>query len=264
MDFLRGLSQEYIILNDCEIIANIDLKPFIKRHRESEADITVMYAHGFLNNEAAKESNIFNFDLNERLVETMNYPDLSGEFDFSLNRIIMGREFLIQLVTECISKGEYDLSKDVLQNKCKTLKIYGYKYDDYFGKISSLVDYYHQNLSLLEQKTRDKLFMMESPIYTKIRDEAPVRYGLQAKVKNCFIADGCIIEGHVENSILFRGCRVKKGAVVKNSVLMQGTTVGEDSAIDYTITDKNVTFSPSRTMVGAINYPAFVTKGTTI
>lgn len=107
LDFLRMSTMEYVILSDCEIVANIDLLPMLKEHQKSEADLTLMYANTYLNRESAKESNILTFDENNRLIEAMDGPDLSGEFDYSLNIMITGREFLYKTVTECISKGEY-------------------------------------------------------------------------------------------------------------------------------------------------------------
>ena len=106
--------------------------------------------------------------------------------------------------------------------------------------------------------------MYKRQVYTKIRDEAPVRYGLQSSAKNCFIADGCIIEGEVENSIIFRGVKIAKGASVKNCILMQGTEVGEKADLQYAMTDKNVVVSNYRTVIGTSTYPAYIAKGTTI
>ena len=176
----------------------------------------------------------------------------------------MEREFLMHIVTEAVSKGEFSFDRDILQKRNKNYKICGYRYDGLVRKIASIKAYYQANIDLLNESVRDQLFTKERLIYTKIRDEAPVRYGLQAHVKNSFIADGCIIEGEVENSIVFRGCKIKKGAVVKNCVLMQGTVIGEKAEVQYTITDKNVTISDFRTMISASTYPAYIAKGTTI
>lgn len=264
LNFLANSDERYVILSDCEVIANMDLNPFIAQHQNSDADITVMYAKGFLNSTAAKDSIIMNFDENGRLIETICNPDMAGEFNYALNVIIMGREFLIRLVNQALSRGEYSFDRHVLQTKAKELKIYGYCYDGFVRKIASIQDFYQANIDLLNEGVREQLFVKRRPVYTKVRDEAPVRYGVQSSVKNCFIADGCIIEGEVENSIIFRGCKIGKGAVVKNSVLMQGTTVGEKAEVQYVITDKNVTISDFRTMIGVNSYPAFVSKGTTI
>lgn len=264
LGYLHGSSAKYILLSDCEIVANIDLGPFIERHAQTGADITMMYANSYLDNEEAKDSTIVNFDENGRLVEVMCSPDITGEFNYSMNILIVGREFLIKLINEAISKGEYSLDRDILQKKMKELKINGFFYEGFVRRIGSMKGYYQANIDLLSESVREQLFTRERPVYTKIRDEAPVRYGLQSSAKNCFIADGCIIEGEVENSIIFRGVKIAKGASVKNCILMQGTEVGEKADLQYAMTDKNVVVSNYRTVIGTSTYPAYIAKGTTI
>ena len=116
-------------------------------------------------------------------------------------------------------------------------------------------------MELLDPQVRQELFPKNRPVYTKVRNEVPVRYGIGASATNSMIADGCIIEGKVENSIIFRGVKVGRGAVVKNSVLMQGTWVGENSHLDGVVTDKNVMIRDTKTLIGCKEYPFFVEKG---
>ena len=117
--------------------------------------------------------------------------------------------------------------------------------------------YYRENMKLLDDENLDALFE-PSPIYTKIRDDNPTRYIGNSKVKNTMVADGCVIEGEVENCILFRGVKIGKGAVVKNSIIMQDTTIRDNAQIDYVITDKEVTVSEGRSLKGNSSFPVFV------
>jgi len=119
-------------------------------------------------------------------------------------------------------------------------------------------------MNLLCKENRNQLFLERSPIYTKVSDNAPCKYGLGSNAKNSLIADGCVIEGNVENCILFRGVKVGNGANVKNSIIMQGTVIGEKSDINYIITDKQVVVSDNRTLSGSQVYPLFVGKGATV
>ena len=119
-------------------------------------------------------------------------------------------------------------------------------------------------MDLLDPKNCAHLFDKSRPVYTKIRDDMPSIYGLGSSVKNSLIADGCIIDGEVENSILFRGVRVEKGAVVKNSILMQGTFVAQNSSLNCVVTDKSVVITPSKTLSGAENYPVYIGKAIVI
>jgi glucose-1-phosphate adenylyltransferase len=110
----------------------------------------------------------------------------------------------------------------------------------------------------------DDLFNRERPIYTKVRDDMPAIYGIGSNVKNSLIADGCIIEGTVENSILFRGVRVEKGAVVKNSIIMQDCEIQANSQLEYTITDKDVVIRENRKLFGYKLYPMVLAKGSVV
>ena len=109
--------------------------------------------------------------------------------------------------------------------------IYGYKHDGYSKVIDSVDSYFEANLDLLCREVRQDVFNRENPVYTNSRDDMPARYGLESKVKNSIIADGCTIEGTVKNSVLFRGVKVGKGATVENCVLMHGTEIGDGAKV---------------------------------
>ena len=124
--------------------------------------------------------------------------------------------------------------------------------------------YYKANADMMNRDICHEVFNLERPIYTKIRDVAPAKYGIDANVKGSLIADGCIIEGTVENSILFRGVVVQKGAVVKNSIVMQGSVIEEKANFINVISDKDVTLTKNRTITGSTDYPVFVSKGASV
>ena len=144
------------------------------------------------------------------------------------------------------------------------LNIYGYKFDGYNAQIDCIKTYFAANMELMNPHVRKELFIGDSPIYTKVRDEAPAKYGLDSECKNSIVADGCIIEGKVENSVLFRGVKIGKNAVVKNCILMQDTVVGEKCEMNYVITDKDVMIGNYRSIGGTETYPIFVGKGASV
>ena len=119
--------------------------------------------------------------------------------------------------------------------------------------------YFEENMRLLKEENINALFS-GNQIYTKIRDDNPTRYINGAKAKNVMVADGCVIEGEVENSVLFRGVKIGKGAKVKNCVLMQDTVVGEGCNLEYVITDKNVTISADKEIKGTNTFPVYAAK----
>ena len=119
-------------------------------------------------------------------------------------------------------------------------------------------------MELLKTDKRNALFRKDFPVYTKIGDNGPTKYGLESNIKNSLIADGCIIEGTVENCVLFRGVKVGKNTVVKNSVILQSTEIGDNCQIMSVITDKNVKISNEKVLTGSDTYPLFIGKNAQI
>ena len=154
-----------------------------------------------------------------------------------MNIYCFNREYLINLIDDAFIRGNIYLERDILAKEVDKIKIYGHKYIGYCSRICDMKSYFQENMKLLEDENLEGLFA-GGPIYTKLRDDNPTRYINGAAVKNTMAADGCVIEGTVENCILFRGVKIGKGAVVKNCVLMQDTVVESGVKAEYIITDK--------------------------
>ncbi len=251
---------EYVVLTDCDYVANINFEKVIKQHKESEADITVVYGKYRYSEESGSCVDVLEMDNTGRVSAVLVDPAISGECNISLDMFVMKKDFLRKIVKDAVSKNQYSLVRDCLQPRVKEFKIMGYQFDGYFSRIDSVKHYYEANLALLKPENRNELFKSGAPIYTKIGDNGPVKYGLESKVSNSLIADGCIIEGTVENSILFRGVKVAKGSVVKNCILMQNTNIGADCSLTAVITDKNVTTEDGRVLTGSDSYPVYISK----
>lgn len=263
-DFVENSIADYVLLSDCDVVTNIDYSAVVESHIESQADITMVYGKCAITMEQAKTSTVIAVNEENRVYDVLLNPQISGSCDISLNMFVISKEFLKNIVLETTSRGLFSFEKDVLQARVKEYKIMGYRHEGYYSKIDSMISYYKSNMALLDLENCKKLFVEERPIYTKIRDNPPAKYGLEADVKNSLIADGCIVEGTVENSILFRGVKVGKGAVVKNSILMQDTVIGQKCDINYVVTDKKVNIGNYRLLTGSQFYPLFVGKGATI
>lgn len=140
------------------------------------------------------------------------------------------------------------------------LKVMGFEFTGTAYQITSFEAYFEANMALMEPKIRAELFNSNRPIYTKVRDDMPAKYGLNSSVSNSLIADGCVIDGEVENCVLFRGVKIGKGAKVRNCVIMQDSIIGENSRLDYVVADKNVEVEANRTLMGYQTYPVFIAK----
>lgn len=264
-DYLAHGDTEYVVMTDSDVIINIDYKPIVDFHEKNGADITAVYAKNTFTKEQLKTKVVLGVNDAGLVYDVVIRPEtIEGETNVSLNMYVMKRDFLLTIVKECASRNLYSFEVDILQHKLKDLKICGYKYNGYYEQVDSIKSYYSSNMALMDKKKRDLLFDRDNPIYTKVRDDAPAKYGLDARVTNSLVADGCIIEGIVENSVLFRGVKVGKGAIVKNCILMQDTVIGDKAEINYVITDKEVITGSYRTMNGTIDYPIYVAKGASV
>ena len=259
--FLNRRSEKYVVLTDCDYVAKLDVADIINYHEKKNADVTLVSHFG----ETEKTSDFMLVEANEkgRVTELKLAPRLKkGEkVNLFANIMVINRQFLLNLVEDSVIHGFTSFEGDILVKQVNGLKIYRYDFQGYYAGIDSLSAYYKHNMKLLEKEVRDELFG-ERDIYTKVRDSAPSKYGENAIVKNSLISDGCEIEGVVENSILFRGVKVGKGAVVKNSIVMQDNIIGQNTALDCVITDKNVVVSDRKTLGGCAELPYYIPKGT--
>lgn len=264
LEFLRAQREKYVIITDANIAANFDFNAMIRAHEESGADVTIAYKveeipYGFMNLQATLTTDLYytlNLE-NDRVKEIQINPKEYGPQNFSMNIYLIDRELLIDQIGKAFARGYVYFERDILAPQLNELKVYGYQYEGYSARISDIKNYFDENMKLLDNNNLDALFN-RAPIYTKIRDDNPTRYIGSAKVKNAMVADGCVIEGEVENSILFRGVKVGKGAVVKNCVLMQDTVVEGNAEVEYVITDKEVTISSNKVLKGTDSFPVFI------
>ncbi len=263
-DFVEHSNAEYVIMSDCDVVTTIDYKAAVAFHEESEADITVIYGKHPYDCGTEQTATVIGIDDTGRINDVMIDPQISGECAVLLNMFIMSKEVLKNIVVNSASRSEYSFTKDVLQAKKNEYKIMGYEHKGYFSKIDSVKAFYDANMALLDTDNRNALFIKSSPIYTKIRDNGPVKFGLKSEIKNSLIADGCVIDGKVENCILCRGVKIGKDAVVKDCVIMQDTVIGNKCSIYSVITDKNVEIGDEKIMTGSASYPLYIGKNAVI
>ena len=260
--FLRNSHEDYVLLSDCDTVANIDLKAVYAFHDEKGADVTVVYRHGA--SPDTDRNTVFTVDPDGTVRDVLVKRGSDPDCNYGIGMMLLRREKLLELVDDCMARNAYDLDRDLLQRHLKDLKICGYEFEGTAYTITSFESYFTANMALMDPKVRSSLFRQDRPIYTKVRDDMPSRYGLEAKVSNSLVADGCVIEGEVENCILFRGVKVGKGCKLKNCVIMQDSVIGEDTRLDYVVVDKQVPFEAGRTMSGHETYPVYVAKGSKV
>ena len=261
---ISKITDDYVVLSDCDVICNIDLKDMIANHIESGADITIAVKKVNLTKEKAKINVIIDSDESGRITDfKAGLTNFEGEADINLNIMVMHRQYLQEIVLDAIAHNYDSLTKDILLKNVERRVYRTYRYDGYFACITSSQDYYSSSMELInDSSVRAQLFGVKNrPIYTKVRNSAPTYYSPDAKVKNSLIADGCQIFGEVENSIIFRGTKIGKGTVVKNSILFQDTFTGENVTLNCVIADKNVVIRDNKNLSGDETLPFYLAKG---
>ncbi|MDO5541135.1 MAG: glucose-1-phosphate adenylyltransferase subunit GlgD [Eubacteriales bacterium] len=265
LDFLRGQKEKYVMMADCNIAVNFDFKDMLEKHIESGADVTAAYIAEPLPDSAIRHTAndrglYYTFTIDEGRVSKIYINSKeTGVQNFGMNIYCIERELLIDLINTAFVRGYTYFERDVLAPQLDTLKVMAYEYKGYAARITDMKNYFDENMKLLDDINLNSLFS-GNQIYTKIRDDNPTRYIAGAKVKNTMAADGCVIEGEVENSILFRGVKVGKGTRIKNCILMQDTVVGENVTLEYLITDKNVIINDGKNIQGSDSFPVYIPK----
>lgn len=263
-NYISRCKQDYVILTDCDSVNMIDFNDVLKQHRQNQAEVTLVYKKMNVTDDLFHNLS-FEFDSTGRIIKSNVHSKINSVSNVFLNVTVINTSLLVSLLSDAAISGAKSFTKDVIHKNVKSLRMFGYKYDGIYYRMSSMESYFKANMSLLNKDVRDELFGDENhKIYTKVRDSAPTKYGEHAEVSNSFIADGCIIEGKVENSILFRGVHIDAGAVVRNSILMQDTYVSSKCELDHVVTDKNVTIRENNKLSGCEAAPYYLGKYRTV
>ena len=269
-DYLRKSKQKYAILTNSNFIMNTSFEPMIEQHIDSDADITLMYkkvsATDLEFSHSSNSSHVFIDVAEDGIVRDMEINPNATSFDnLFIDVLLIKRTMLIHLVDQAIANGAKSFEEDVLRPfiRSGSLKVMAYRTDAYYRRIETIKGYFNFNLDLLNQDVRKELFASK-PVFTKKRDDAPAVYRSGAKVTNSIIADGCIIEGTVENSVLFRGVHVERGAVVKNAIVMQDSYIEDNVELENVILDKEVTVRSNGRLIAPRQYPIVIGKNVTL
>lgn len=262
LSFVSSSDKDYVLLCDCNTVCNMDYEALFESHLEKGADITITYKQGAL--PRLEDTMVFDMDETGRIKNVAISPETNGSVNFSLNMIIMKKALLERLINEAASLRHESFEGDIIASSVSHLKIFGYEVTGFSSVLDGLQSYYDASMSLLERKICADIFNKDRPVYTKVRDEMPAIYGLSSAVGNSLVADGCKIEGEIENSILFRGVEIARGASVTNSIIMQGSYVGENASLNCVIMDKGGLIKPGKSLCGTKTFPIYVGKGIVI
>lgn len=262
-DMLNKNKSEHVLICSADIVANIPLDEVMKEHKKSEADVTIVCTK---NSEGGAFDMFLDLSPRHEVEDIRNGDNMGGKCKYkSMGIYIMKRKYLQSLLSDCVTHNLRSFERDAMQHVFKRGdKVHGYVFDKYSAKIENVKGYFSASMDMLDKDIRDQVFLKNRPILTKIYDEAPTYYGEDAEVSDSLIADGSRIEGTVENSIIFRGCTIAKDAIVKDSIVLPNSSIGEGVELSYVVTDKGVTVRENRKMIGGATYPVAIAKNATV
>ena len=263
MGFLEyGDDDEYVIMIDSAILSNIDLEDVLEAHIASGKQITVVTKAGIANGNKQLDLAL-KLDDDGKIVDMAVDYVAPADYLASMDIFVLSKKWLIKQVKEHIAHALYHMDRDLVLGlfhaDSNSVNVYQFKGHAMFNE--SVEEYFHNSLALNNKKVRNDLFHFNHPVYTKVRDRVPSYYGEDCEIENCTVADGCILEGEVEDSVLFRQVTVEKDAEVENCIVMNDTVIGEGAELKYVILDKDVVVRPGAKLIGSPIAPIIIKRG---
>ena len=264
MDFLEYGNEDYVVIIDSAILSNIDLNKVVAAHAASGKDITVVAKAGVCNGEK-KVDLALKVAGGEITDIAVDYVAPAG-YLASMDIFVLNKKWLIEQVKECVARNLYHMDRNLVMGGWSrgVVSVNVYEHDGIALFNESVDEYYHNTLALLEKDVRHDLFGANHPVYTKVRDRVPCYYGEEAELDDCLIADGCMLEGKVEDSVLFRQVSIGEEAEVENCIIMNDCVIGKGAKLKYVILDKEVTVTPGAKLYGTKEHPIVIKKGETV
>lgn len=263
-EFINRSTSDYVIMSDCDCICNLDYNMPLEYHIKNGADITVICKRRKFDSLDSHGLTAYVSDGSGQVTDVIIDPAHGEEYDYGINMWIVGKKFLENILDSAQSHSYENWERDIVQRNCGKFRIFSWRFDGYVGRVGTIQQFFHANMDLLNSDIRNEVFFKYGHIYTKVRDEVPAKYGDTAKVTNSMVADGCRIEGEVENSVIFRGVSIGKGAKISNCIIMQGTKIDSNVKLNYVIVDKDVYLKDNRILMGFDSYPLYIAKGSIV
>lgn len=266
MDFLEfGAGDELVVMTDSAILSNIDLTAVLNAHVASGKDVTVVTKAGICNGSKLIDLAV-KVDENGEVADMLVDYAAPADYAASMDIFVLDKQFLIRSVKELIARDKFHMDRDLVlggwQRGVVSVNTFPFEGVAMFNE--SIGEYYENSLALIKQDVRQDMFDGRHPVYTKVRFRVPTYYGEDSKIDSALIADGCMLEGEVKDSVLFRNVTVEKDAEVESCIIFNDAVIGEGAELKYAILDKDVTVTPGAKLIGTRKNPVIVKRGETV
>lgn len=261
MECIQEVSYPYVVIAPSYMIYSMNYDTLLQNHIDSGADITLLYHSVDNAKEAFLNCNALNLNRQKGVLSIEQNRGNAKNKHIFMDTYVMKKDLFVELIHKAKQMSSMFTLADVVSSQCEELDIRGVSHRGYFASITDFKSYYDANISLIDFKNAMSLFEDEWPIYTRTNDSCPTQYFENAEVKSSMVSNGCLIEGTVENSVIGRGCVIKSGAVVKNSVILPGVEIGKDVHVENQVVDKHVRIVRVKEVVSDPDHPGYIKRG---
>jgi len=257
-DYFARSQLDYVVISRSHMVCNVDFAKVLEQHRETGADITVVCK--------SSSEGLPGLARKAKLNEAGRITDMQDHFGrldssiISMEMYVLSKDLLLDLVETSLAQGRDHFVRHSILSRLNQLQVHAYMHGGVLGVVNNIAAYYQHSMELLQPEVWRELFFKPGSVYTKVKDEPPTHYRNGADVTHSLVANGCDIEGTVHNSILFRGVKVARGAVVRNSIVMQNGIIGEDGSLENCILDKEVEIRAMQQLKGSTDMPFIALK----
>lgn len=270
IDFVQHSTKGYVVVMGSKMLCNVDLKAVLRNHIESKSDVTVVYknvSREFCSPDSIDTCLTFEGEGESKVIDLLTAHELPSEetkIAIGMGIAIMKAEKFIELTREAaINRIKGDINV-LIRHSLKETTVNSYEYTGYLKNIDNISNYYQANMDLLDEDNYNALFYRSQPVITKVKNGAPTYYSKEADISNSQLASDCVIDGTVEDSIIFRKVLIEKTASVKNSLIMQGCKIAQGAELQYVILDKGVKIGPGVQLIGTKENPIVIEKNSEI
>lgn len=259
ISFLKNSHEPYVVIASGDGVYKLDYNKILEYHIAKKADITVVTKQ-LSDNEDATRFGVIGVDEENRIIDYEEKPIATNGKLVSTGIYIIRRRQLIEFLERAEQEERYDFVQDIIIRHKTIKRVYSYEFKGYWSNIATVDAYYKTNMDFLTRDTRDYFFKEYPDVYSKIEDLPPAKYNMGSKVQNSLISSGCIVNGEVTNSILFKKAYIGNNTVIKNSIILNDVFIGDNSYIENCIVESRDTIRANSTYIGDPNHVRIVVE----
>lgn len=249
LDFLKRCHEPYVIIASGDCVYKMDYNKVLEYHIQRKADITIVCKEMPVDEDVTRFG-VLKMNEDGRIVEFEEKPMVSNSNIISTGIYVIRRRQLIELIEHAALEDRHDFVKDILIRYKNLKRIYGYRMEEYWSNIATVESYYQTNMDFLKPEIRNYFFRQYPDIYSKVDDLPPAKFNPGCEVKNSLVSSGCIVNGTVENSVLFKKVFVGENCVIKNSIILNDVYLGNNTRIENCIVESRDTIRANSCHVG--------------